>query len=59
MIDRLEADHEYLTEGGVFTPDLIETWINYKRDYEIAPFNVRPHPIRVRALLRRVTQLTR
>ena len=31
VIDRLEEDHEYLTEGGVFTPDLIETWINYKR----------------------------
>ena len=42
MIDRLEEDSEYLTEGGVFTPDLIETWINYKRDYELAPFNLRP-----------------
>src|SRR6201988_4475786 len=28
VIDRLEADHEYLTEGGVFPPDLSETWIN-------------------------------
>jgi hypothetical protein len=26
VIDRLEADHDYLTEGGVFTSDLIETW---------------------------------
>ena len=42
VIDRLEEDHEYLTEGGVFTPDLIETWISYKRDYEIAPVNLRP-----------------
>jgi len=44
VIDRLEEDSEYLTEGGVFTPDLIETWINYKRDYEIAPFNLRVTP---------------
>ena len=32
VIDRLEEDHEYLTEGGVFTPDLIETWISFKRE---------------------------
>ncbi len=44
VIDRLEADHEYLTEGGVFTPDLIETWISYKREVEILPVQIRPHP---------------
>ncbi len=44
VIDRLEADHEYLTEGGVFTTDLIETWISLKREQEIAPVNLRPHP---------------
>jgi len=44
VIDRLEEDHEYLTEGGVFTPDLIATWISYKRDYELAPYNLRPTP---------------
>ena len=44
VIDRLEADHEYLTEGGVFTPDLIETWISYKRENEIMPVQIRPHP---------------
>ena len=44
VIDRLEADHEYLTEGGVFTEDLIENWISYKREKEIAPVNLRPHP---------------
>ena len=31
VIDRLEDDHDYLLEGGVFTPDLIETWIGIKR----------------------------
>ncbi len=44
VIDRLEQDHEYLTEGGVFTDDLIETWISIKREQEIAPVNLRPHP---------------
>jgi glutamine synthetase len=44
VIDRLEQDHEYLTEGGVFTTDLIETWIIYKREVEIAEVNVRPNP---------------
>jgi glutamine synthetase len=44
VIDRLEADHDYLTEGGVFTPDLIETYIAYKREHEILPVQIRPHP---------------
>src|ERR1700722_1106369 len=44
VIDRLEEDHEYLTEGGVFTSDLVETWINFKRDNEILPVQIRPHP---------------
>ena len=44
VLDALEADHDYLTEGGVFTPDLIETWIDYKRAHEIDPIRLRPHP---------------
>jgi glutamine synthetase len=44
VLQALEADHEYLLEGGVFTPDLIETWIDYKRTYEIDPIRLRPHP---------------
>ena len=31
-------------DGGVFTPDLIETWIEYKRENEIDPIRLRPHP---------------
>ncbi|MDQ6657100.1 MAG: glutamine synthetase, partial [Actinomycetota bacterium] len=31
-------------EGGVFTPDLIETWITFKREQEIDPIRLRPHP---------------
>jgi glutamine synthetase len=44
VIDNLEADHDYLLEGGVFTPDLVETWIEYKREAEIDPLRLRPHP---------------
>ncbi|MER5973263.1 type I glutamate--ammonia ligase [Streptomyces sp. NPDC002055] len=44
VLDALEADNEYLQAGGVFTSDLIETWIDYKRTNEIAPIQLRPHP---------------
>jgi glutamine synthetase len=40
----LESDHDFLTEGNVFTTDLIETWIAYKREHEIIPAAQRPHP---------------
>jgi glutamine synthetase len=44
VLDALEADHDYLTEGDVFTPDLIETWIEWKRTNEVDPIRLRPHP---------------
>jgi glutamine synthetase len=44
VIDRLESDHEFLLAGGVFTPDIIETWIDFKREHEIDPLRLRPHP---------------
>ncbi|MCZ4097736.1 type I glutamate--ammonia ligase [Streptomyces sp. SID13666] len=44
VLEALENDHEYLQAGGVFTSDLIETWIDYKRTQEIAPIALRPHP---------------
>ncbi|HEY9336863.1 MAG TPA: type I glutamate--ammonia ligase, partial [Kribbella sp.] len=44
VIDALEADHAFLLEGDVFTEDLIETWIDLKREQEIAPIQLRPHP---------------
>ena len=40
----LENDHEFLQAGGVFTEDLIETWISYKRANEVDPIRLRPHP---------------
>jgi len=43
-LDALEADHAFLTRGDVFTDDVITTWINYKRQNEIIPLMLRPHP---------------
>jgi glutamine synthetase len=44
VLDALEADHDYLLAGGVFTPDLIETWVDYKRKSEVDYVRLRPHP---------------
>ncbi len=43
-LNALEADQDFLLAGGVFTPDLIETWISYKRLREIDEVRLRPHP---------------
>jgi glutamine synthetase len=43
-LDALAHDHEFLTRGGVFTGDLIETWIDYKTENEVEPLRLRPHP---------------
>jgi glutamine synthetase len=44
VLKALEADHDYLLQGDVFTKDLIETWVDYKREKEIKPLALRPHP---------------
>ena len=43
-LDALEADNDFLKVGGVFTDDLIETWITYKRESEVDALRLRPHP---------------
>lgn len=43
-IDALEADHEFLLKGDVFTKDVIDVWIEYKRTNEIDALRLRPHP---------------
>ena len=43
-LDALEADHEFLLKGDVFTQDVIDTWIDYKRNNEVVQINLRPHP---------------
>jgi glutamine synthetase len=44
VLDALEADHDFLLEGEVFTSDLVEGWIDYKRSNEVDPVRLRPHP---------------
>ena len=43
-LDALEADHDYLLKGGVFTPDLLEAYIDFKRESEVDAVRLRPHP---------------
>jgi len=43
-VDALEADHEFLKKGDVFTEDLIKGWIKWKREMEIDPMRLRPVP---------------
>jgi glutamine synthetase len=40
----LEADHAFLLKGDVFTQDVLDVWISYKRENEIDPIRLRPHP---------------
>jgi glutamine synthetase len=43
-LDALEADNDFLRVGGVFTDDLLETWVTYKRAHEVDALRLRPHP---------------
>jgi glutamine synthetase len=43
-LDALEKDHDFLLAGDVFTQDVIETWIQYKREHEAKQLDLRPHP---------------
>ncbi|RPI33765.1 MAG: type I glutamate--ammonia ligase [Chloroflexota bacterium] len=44
VLDALEADYEFLLKGDVFTLDLLEAYIAYKRETELDPVRMRPHP---------------
>ena len=43
-LDALEQDHEFLLKGDVFTQDVIDVWLSYKRENEVDPVRLRPHP---------------
>ncbi len=43
-LEALEEDHEFLLQDDVFTEAVIEAWINYKRESEVDPVRLRPHP---------------
>jgi glutamine synthetase len=44
VLDALEADHQFLLKGDVFTQDVLTTWIKYKRENEADAVRLRPHP---------------
>ncbi|MGH7773444.1 MAG: type I glutamate--ammonia ligase [Candidatus Binatia bacterium] len=44
VLDALERDHDFLLKGDVFTKDVIETWLKYKRTKEVDAIRLRPHP---------------
>lgn len=44
VLSALEEDHEFLLQGGVFTEDFINNWVEFKRSTEVAPMSLRPHP---------------
>jgi len=43
-LEELEADHDFLLKGDVFTEDVLSTWIEYKRTAEVDAVRMRPHP---------------
>ena len=43
-LNNLRKDHEFLLQGDVFTSDVIDTWIWYKREKEVEAIRLRPHP---------------
>jgi glutamine synthetase len=44
-LSALENDHEFLLKGDVFSQRMIDRWIDYKREREIQPLRLRPHPL--------------
>ena len=44
-LDALRADHEFLTAGGVFPKDLLDTWIDFKYENEVQQMRAFPHPL--------------
>jgi glutamine synthetase len=44
VLSALEKDHDYLLKGDVFTKDVIDTWLEYKRSREVDAIRLRPHP---------------
>jgi glutamine synthetase len=43
-LDALEADHEFLLRGGVFSKEMLEAYIGLKRA-DVDRLNMTPHPV--------------
>jgi glutamine synthetase, type I len=44
VLDALEKDHDFLLKGDVFTPDVLDAYVSYKRKFELDPVRIRPVP---------------
>jgi len=44
VLEALRQDSQFLLQGGVFTQDLLDTWVEYKTEKELKPVALRPHP---------------
>jgi len=44
VLEALQKDSQFLLQGGVFTQDLLDTWVEYKTKKELEPVALRPHP---------------
>jgi glutamine synthetase len=44
VLDALEADHDFLLQGDVFTKDMLDAYVEYKRKFELDPVRLRPTP---------------
>ena len=44
-LEALERDHEFLLKGDVFTQDIIQEWVGFKRQHEVEPMRLRPTPM--------------
>ncbi len=45
VLDALQDDHAFLLKGDVFSQDMIDTYVAYKREVEVDPVRMRPHPV--------------
>ena len=43
-LEALQADHEFMLKGNVFTKDVIDYWVDYKMEEEVQAIDSRPHP---------------
>ena len=54
-LDALERDHAFLLKGDVFTEELLRTYVDYKRHERGRRHSATPASLRVRALLRHLS----
>ena len=44
-LDALERDHQFLLKGDVFTRDVVQMWLDYKRENDLKLARLHPTPV--------------